>query len=241
MNHLKALSLSQLTTSELLSGSKNIVAITESLMATDPYISRQVGGLNGAITSLADIDNEERTNEHTQAIRTLDAEVDILLPLIEDDLKGTIKKAVFNPDSALSAEALLLLFNKRDRTKLIYGSYVDQGREINALFAELFAPEYATHLSIAGIEPMTSKLNSTYSQLQGLLNERLNQGNFETTQKEQKRVLRYRLDKLLSYLEANVHDNIDGFSVIETPVNELITDIMADYRARQTRKENSAQ
>ncbi len=241
MNIVKPISLSQITTSELLKGGKSLLSITESLTLTYTFVARQRAGIEDAIAKLAMVDNEERTHENTPEIRQLDGSVDMLIPLIEDDLQGTVKKAAFMPDAADSAKKILELYAKRNRKKLIYGSYTDQGREADALFSELFSDEFTDHRNIAGISAMADKLLADYTELQKLLNERLNQGNFATTQKEQKGLLRYRMDKLLSHIDVNIFDEVEGFPAIETPVNELITEIMSEYKARITRKENKAQ
>ncbi len=241
MNNVKPISLSQYTTSELLKSGKSLNSITESLTLTHEFVARQRAGIAEAIAKLAQVDNEERTQEHTEEIQSLDASVDMLVPLIEDDLQGTINKAAFRPGPAKSAAAILPLFAKRDRKKMIHGGYADQGRELGALFSELFSEPFAEHLKVSAIAPMAEKLRSDFNQLQLLLNDRLSKGNFETTQKEQKIALRYRMENLLSHIDVNILDGVEGFAEIQTPVNELITSSMADYKARITRKENRDQ
>ncbi len=233
--------MSQLTTSELLKSGKTLVSITQPLVPTHPFIDRQTVGINDAITNLTNVDNEVRAHEETEEIRRLDGSVDMLIPLIEDDLRGSVKKAAFARAASESAEIILNLFAKRDRQKLIYGSYADQGREADALFAELFSPEYTEHLEKSNIKDMADALLRDYTELQKLLKQRLNEGNYTTTQKEEKTKLRYRMDKLLSHIDANILDNVDGFAAIETPVNEMVTEIMSDYKKRVTRKANLAQ
>ncbi len=184
-----------------------------------PFVVRQRDGIADAIAKLAQVDNEERTQEHTEEIQSLDASVDMLVPLIEDDLKGTVRKAAFKPAPAKSAKAILGLFAKRDRKKMIYGSYADQGRELGAIFAELFSEPFAEHLNISGIAPMAEKLLADYTELHKLLDDRHNKGNFSTTLKEQKQVLRYRMDKLLSHIDVNIFDEVEGCAALETMMN----------------------
>ncbi len=239
MNTIKPISISQLNTDELIKTGRSITTLTNSLREAYPFVDRHITAIKVSLGDIATIDGTEQKKESTKSVQYLDERLDKLLPLIESDLEGSVAKKEFFPTKATAAEAILALFQKRDRKKLFFGSYVAQGREMEALKKELYSSEYEPHIENSGIADLFEALLDTYSDLTYSLNERLNEGNLSTTLKEQKGILRYRLDKLISYIDVNILDNIDGFSVVQTPINELVTEIMSDYKARMTRKEHS--
>lgn len=91
---------------------------------------------------------------------------------------------------------------------------------------------------VSGTAPMWSALDSLNNSLREQLELRLNEGNLPTTTREQRKILTYRINNLLTYIGSNITDGIDGFSDVQTPINELITDVMSVMRSRRTRKAN---
>ncbi len=238
MNSLKQISLSRLNTEELLKTARSISAITKSILEQSNYIARNCFIVNQTLQNVAVIDSTEQKKESTKGIQELDTRFDNLLLVIEDDLKSSVRKHEFYPTKAAAAEDLIALFAKRDRNKLFFGSYGAQGREMEALKKELYAPEYDQRRADSGIGDLFDALLVTFDELSTLLNIRLNEGNLKMTLRDAKTILRYRLEAMLSYIDVNITDNATGFKALETPLNELITEVMADYKKRVTRKEN---
>jgi len=240
MEVIPKLSLSQFTVSELLKTAKSSLTITEPLLETYPIITRQVDPISASVMRVTDIDNSEQKSDRTEVIQELDGTVDELIPLCVADLKSNIKKRRYNPVCADSSELVLNMFDKRDHHQLYYGGYSNQGRELSALIAELFAPENDEHRENSGIADLLNHLKESYEALQTELEARLNEGNLDSTLKEEKQILRYRLEKLFHVIDVNIVDAVDGFPEIHTPISELITSVMGEYRARVTRKANKS-
>ncbi len=237
MNAIKTISLSRLTVNELSRTGTSLTSITESLM-TDAYIARQVHEITGSLSTVRKIKSTDLASGFTDGIHDTDHDVDELLPMIEDDLKSSVNKKRFFKAKGESAERILKLIALRDRKKLFYGGYTDQGEEIRTLFSDLFSPEYDAHREASGAAPLFDTLKERFTTLSELLQARLDEDSMPSTQREQKRILRYRIEKLISYIDTNIVDKVEGFEAIHTPLNELITDVMGEYKARVTRKEN---
>ncbi|MGM0443694.1 MAG: hypothetical protein ACQEQV_05850 [Fibrobacterota bacterium] len=238
MNHLKEIALSRLTTGEVRQTASRMISVVDPLMS-DAYVARQTQAVQDALDMLIRIDNTPAGSDLTDAIHRADDEVDRLLPLIESHLENSAGMGEFMPQQGDAAQVLLQLFEKRDRRKMIYGSYNDQSNEVESLFAELFADEYAQERTDSGIEALLTRLKASYEERNRLLEARLREDDIPTTTREQKQIIRYRLDALLHFLDTNIVDEIEGYPALAAPINELITDIMAQYRARLTRLENS--
>ncbi len=238
MNTIQSISLSQFQTSELIQTGTSSLFIAQPLAETHPHIARQTMAIKTALDTLIEIDNTSQKSEHSAPIKELDNNVDELLPLIVSDLESNVKKKRFYRVRAESSEVILNLFAKRDRQKLYYGGYTSQGREISALFSELFSPEFEMHRANSGIGDLFDALKENFDELTIKLDARLHEGNLITSTKEAKGMLRYRLETLFTYVDANILDKVDGFESLETPMNELVSRMMSEYRARITRKEN---
>lgn len=240
MEVISPISLSCLNVKELSRTGNTLISILEPLMV-DEYIARQVHQISEAMNILMEIKSTPQGSELTDEIHEVDHDVDELLPICEDDLKSSISKKRFFPAKGEAAERLLKLFDMRDRRTLMHGGYTDQGNEIRILFKDLFSPEYDADRLASEASPIFDTLKERFEKLSELLEARLNEGNLPSTQKEQKGILRYRIETLLTYLDSNIYDEITGFDAVSTPVNELVKDIMAEYKARITRKMNQAQ
>ncbi len=240
MSIIQQISLSQFTTKELQKTATVLPSIVNELAETHPYIARNVSHISNAVDILVDIDNTIRGSELSDVIDSDDDELDSLLPLCKDHLETAVKSIKYYPLPAAASVELLKLWNKRDQKELVHGGYSSQGKEVTALLKDIFHPSQDENRAASGVEPMLLDVKASFESLQKNLEARLNEGNFPSTQKEQKKILRYRLDLLLSYIDGNVTDGINEFEAVKTPVNELITEMMSEYRSRVTRKANKS-
>ncbi len=238
-NVIESLSVSRLTTSELIDTSSQLISITQTLAEQHAFIARQSSALDLSIGALVDIERTPLGSDRTEMINSDDAQQDMLVALIEDHLEAGAKTEAFFPEKASACKVLLSFYGNRDRETLMRGSLRDQGVEMRALLADLLDPSQDENRTASGCEPMIQKLNEVFLSLQKNREARNNEGNLPTSTTEQKRILRYRIDKLLSFIDVNIIDGIEGFDTVKTPVNELITEVMSEYRARVTRKANA--
>lgn len=241
MNTTTPIALTMLNANLLGRTSTSLVSIVNSLATDHPFIARQVQGITTAQETIHGLKSTTQESEHTVEIHEIDAEIDAVLPVIEDDLESSSNKKMFFRAKGESAEKLLDLWKLRDRRKLIYGGYADQGEEIRILLKDVFDPAMDADRTASGSEPLFIYLKEKFARLNELLELRLTRGNSETTQREQRKIMHYRIDKLIAYIDANILDNVEGFADIQTPINELFTEVMAQYKAEKTRKENAVQ
>lgn len=240
MSSINPISLSQLSTKELQKTATVLPSILEQLAEKHAYIARNVSCINEAVDILVDIDNTPRGSELSEIIEADDGMLDAVLPLCKDHLESAAKLIKYYPVQGEASQELLKLWEKRDQKALLHGGYTAQGKEMTALLKDIFDPSQDENRAASGAEPMLNDAKNYYESLQRNLEARLNEEKLPSTQKEQKKILRYRLDLLLSYIEGNVTDGIKDFESIKTPVNELITEVMSEYRSRVTRKANKS-
>jgi len=238
MNVIEPLSLSKLPTGLLQNASTRLVSIVEPLEPNHPVIARQSSEIKSAAGMLVEIDRTPRASDVTGTINADDGDIDSLLPMIINNLESSIEMKQFNKEKGEAAETQLKLIDQRDRKALLHGGFVDQGKELTSLLADILDPSNDESRIASGIDQMVQLVNTKFESLQINLERRLNEGNLKSTTTEQKKILRYRMDRLLAYIDVNVVDNVEGFEAVKTPVNELITEIMGLYRAKVTRKEN---
>lgn len=237
MNEIEELRMSLLSTNELSKTGESLVSITKPLHG-DVYVDRQNTKITESVDILTTIPSTPQGSDLTESINGVDNEIDRLLPLLENTLKANVEQYAFFQEKAQASSQLLKVFGLCDRKKLLYGGYADQGAEIAKLFKHILTDELATIRETSGTAPIWMALEKWNEKLKELLELRLNEGKLPTTTKDQRRKLKFRINNLLTYLNANIVDGVEGFDVVQTPVNELITDVMSAVRARKTRKSN---
>jgi len=230
--------LTRLDPDSLAQAGESLCSIVSDLK-TESFVTRQTAAIHGALGLPRVISNTVRTSDKTETIGALDDEIDELLLVFISNLESAIKNTRFEPKKAEAAKPLLAIVQKRNRQNLIHGGYIPQGEEIRTLFDDILKPELKELRETAGVEPVLAIIKNNFDQLSTLLDARAGEGNLPTTQKEQRRILRYRIDKLLSFLDANITDNVDGYAPLKDKVNGFITDLMAKVDAAKTRKESA--
>ncbi|MGM0462240.1 MAG: hypothetical protein ACQEQ4_07465 [Fibrobacterota bacterium] len=238
MKTVPSLSVSRLNAGELNQTTSALTSILAPVRS-DLFVDRQLQAIEEADQILAQVESTPRGSELTEEINRIDGSIDELLPMIESDLELSVAKAEFFPQQADAAEVLLNLFELRNRKDLIHGGYADQGHQIRRLLADLFAPENEAHRTASGAEPLLNRLKKEFEHLQDLLEARRNEDELPSTQRRQRRILRSRLQFLIPYVEANIMDGTEGFAEVHVPLSDLFTDVMSQYRARRTRRENA--
>ncbi len=236
MHAIKSIPLSKLTPKELDFTAKLLITMVQSFVPDHPFIARQVHCLELSLQALQKVYGMSRKSEYTKIIKQHDSEIDAVLPLIMHTLENNIKAENYFPHKANASKDLLELFRIRNRRQLFHGGYTAQASEMGSLLKGLLHPSQDQNRVESGVEVMVIHLKDNFKALQEAQTARLKEENYPTTQKEQGEILCFRLQNLLTYINANVVDEVDRFDTLKIPVNELITDIVSRVRARQTRK-----
>ncbi len=234
MNTLDRISYSRLSGSQLERMATTALSLLASL--DDPYIARQHAALVAALGMHREIRGSSAQSQYTPQINAADDMVDQLVPMLEETLKTAVSQRMFMAERAASAELLIGVMQQCDRQKLLYGGYSDQGAELAVLFQKLFAPENDSHLLTAGVMPICTALKKHAEELQALREARLSEESIGTTTREQRAIIRYRLEVLFTYVDSNIADEVAEFIALALPFGELISEVMTEYKASVTRK-----
>lgn len=238
MNRLKPLSLSQLTVSQLRNIAIQTMLITKTLVETDPHIKKQHEVMTKSSDTIDQIYTHSKVNEKTEELDQADNVQDDVLTGIRDYAKGLISLKRFNTDTAEAAEKIVNHMESYG-PELFYGGYKKQSDLVPTFVKAMRNEEFAPLVETAGISHLIDGLDISSKRVIELYQEKLQASTKpDSTLTEEKKVLRYRINGLLTYLDLNITDGVEAFVPMETPLNELITDAMTEIRAKQTRKES---
>lgn len=237
MSAIEDLSLSQMTTNELSTTGSSLVTIITPLR-DDTFIDRVATRIMTTVEQYSMIPGTPQAKEDSSNIQGMDAEIDRILPMLETTLKANVEQFAYFREKALASKELLKGFELCDRRELMYGNYANQEAQLNKLFSHVLADSMTANREASGTAPIWTALKKWNDKLRELLVKRLNSGKLEVTSKDVRRELKYRIEGMLSYLEMNITDEIEGFPAVQDSVNELIAEVMGKVRARKTRKEN---
>ncbi len=234
MNTIVPIAISQLSHGEMHRTVSTLPSILDAL--SDEHIQRQLLPIGQASSILLDIMQAPKGSDVTDDIHATNDELDGLIPVIISALENAVDQKAFFVEKGEAAQQVLDRIELCDRRKLQHGGYGDQLAQLETLLEDLLAESFAATLATADITPLVQHLNGLRTKLQTLLTARLQEGKATTTQTEQRKIINYRLDKLIAYLDTNIADDVDGFAAVKEPVNELFTEVMGSYRARVARK-----
>lgn len=238
MSSLKALPSSRLSTSQLKNVAIQTMKLTESLLESDDFIQDQHTAMNASIVDMDQIHAYSQVNSKTKDLAQANVVLDDCLTGTRDYLKGAIALRRFDCIKADAAENILHHMESYGRG-LIYGGYNEQADLVPAFIKsvkELYAEDLETAVAAHLIEGTKMAIESVIK----MYGEKLeSQEKPDTTMGKIKKELRYRIDGLLSNLDRRITDKKEGYVTLQEPINELITEVMTQVRAQQTRKENS--
>lgn len=234
---IKDPALSKLSTPELRTLADGTITTLSPFAASHPLIDRSLEVVKGSLSAITNINNTPQGSDITEEIRTVDGDMDASLRLAREVMQANVNMAAYNPAKAAASEKLLSVMSKRS-SALFSGGYVEQGAEVTDFLSDVFTDELADTREDSGVAPILETIKDQFSQLKELLAARAAEDTAPTTVKEQKQIIRYRLEKLYHYVDINCVDEIDGFTEVITPLNDIITSVMSQYRARETRRQN---
>lgn len=241
MKQLKQLSHSQLNTQELQFFALQAMGLIAPHLENSPFAFRQHGKLLSATNNVEALTGLSRKSDSVASVGEADDVQDTILIAIRETCKAKISTAMFNANAAEAAEDILDIMGEYGRD-LIYGNYEQQSVAIPSFSAKMKVPANAEKAQKAGVKTYLDALDPAHAEFQNLLNIKLTGTETPaTTVTDEKKVIRYRVDSLLSYLDVQIADGIEPYTALKEPMNILITDVMSRMKTRLTRKENSAQ
>ncbi len=240
MKCLKPLSQSMLTTGQLHYFALQAMGIIDPLVESDDFVKKQNTALKVAVEKMEKILSHSRINEKTEEHATADELMDKILIGLRDFLQGLLSLRIFDTGKADAAEKVLNQMEELGHD-LIHGGYEKQLPLVNTFINSMATAPFQVYVEAAGVAHLIEALKNSYEKVQKLSQEKMEASEKpDSTMADEKKELRYRIDGLLSYMDRNLHDGVAEFSPIELKMNQLISDVMGQLRANQTRKQNSA-
>lgn len=240
MNILNDVSLTRLDTAELRTLADGVVSALAPLAATDSHIRRNIDATVIAQKTMSVISAIPMGSTITGEIKQTDDEMDTHLRLTRSMLELNSSMAQYDAAKAQASAHLLAIITKRPKS-LFDGNYKEQPVEVSDFLDEIMVPELMQARMISGVEPLLQTVRQKLVHLKELFAARGSEESAPSTVLDQKKILRYRLNALLTYTDSNLTDNVELFAPIAGKLNDLIGSVMATFRARETRKETAAE
>ncbi len=240
MKQLKQLSHSRLTTSQLQFFSLQSMGLIAPLLKKSDFLSRQHDELKGSTDAIESLSGISRKQDITEDLSGSDTLQDQILIAIRDTCKAKAATEWFNKAGAEAGVVVLTIMNEYGKD-LIYGNYEQQSVAIPSFIAKMALIENVEFAQKSGIANFLTALTPAHASFVDLYNQKLTETAVPmTTILKEKKNLRYRIDGLLTYLDIQIADGVEEFTDVKAPMNLLITEMMSQVRANQTRSENSA-
>lgn len=204
-------------------------------------MDRQVTALTEHTDDVEMLTGLSRKNDATLTLNSADDIQDSILIGVRETCKAKVATHHFNADAPERAEKVLAVMEEYGKP-LIYGTFDEQCTAIPSFLAKMALPENVQNSDAAGVTDYIIALKPAHDEFCKILNEKIT-----NTQKpmvkltDVKKDMRYRLEGLLTYIDIQISDELPAFCELKTPVNLLITDVMAQLRTRVTlAKKNEA-
>ncbi|MCP4298879.1 MAG: hypothetical protein GY786_25140 [Proteobacteria bacterium] len=234
MKQLKAISLSQLSTTELQFFTLQLMGLIEPLSAHNNFCARQFSELKDGTVTVESLTGLSKKNDATLTVNSADDIQDGILVGVRDTCKGKVATRHFDGEAADDAVEILDIMAEYGKP-LIYGNYDEQCVAIPSFLTKMALPENVARAERTGVKLFIDALAPAHSEFVNLLNETLTNTNKPVTKlTDAKKEIRYRLDGLLGYIDLQISDEIELFGDLKVPMNLLITDVMAQMRTRIT-------
>lgn len=236
MNKLQKLHFAQLTHAELIHLSNNFLTTLAPLAKQCTFTQRNCRAIQQIRETIYRIETCAPPSEHSEEKRIIAAQIDKLLVTCRDTLRSNAQLETFMPAKAAASAVLYTTFQKRP-SSLYHGGYVNQEEEIAKLLEELFDPIHDQNRAESGISLIFNTLRDTYDELLRITMEKVDKEKPASTITEQLALLRYRMEKLHSFIDGNCYDGIPAYVALEGPLNEYIAEAMKSCRSRKRQSE----
>lgn len=235
MNKLQKIPFTQLTRNELITLCGHFVSTLKPLYEVCPFTKRNCQAIEHTIQSIDTIEGYRHPAELIEEKRIIDAQMDKLLITCRDSLRSNAQLEAFMPEKAAASAVLYNIFEKRPNT-LYHGGYAAQEGEVQKLFAELFDPINDENREQSGISLIFNTLRDTFDALLQTKVDPLSREKPSATINDQLALLRYRLEKLHSFIDGNCFDEIPEYLALESTLNATIQLTMTGHHSHKARK-----
>jgi hypothetical protein len=231
---------SLLSPEELHTGTSRMVNVVEAEVTDDEYINELLPPLKEKNDELADYIGKDSSSEYTDLLSKQDEVRDKLYTGFRDYCISFC-----NSYDASKAEAGILLnhiFHERGFSLQNYG-YASQTSSLIVLFKDLDEEKASNAIATLDGTEWYNKLKEEQAKFEQIYQEKVDNESVKQTPqiKAIKKELSKLLNSLLTYIDQKSVFNPEKFGPLVDKLDEIITDIVAIARARQTRKENASE
>ena len=233
---LKELSITYLSSSELLTTSERINVIISEALSEQPFVTRISGVMKTDIGKLQESMGKDKSSVYTGKMAGKDAERDAAFLALRDFAKANANRS----DNQVSTAANVIINRIKKHGWTLYSlGYSDQTANLNLLFEDLDAPDAVSAMQVIGADSWYADLKNAQAEFENTYKEKVSSEAQEDylRLREAFTVLGRHLNVLLDTIgllqELDETGNID---TVVQQINEVITDVMTTARARRTRQ-----
>ncbi len=241
MKQLKQLSHSRLTTTQLQFFSLKAMGLIAPLLEKSPFLTRQHSELKDSTDAIESLTGVSRKKDITEELALADDDQDSILTAIRETCKAKVAASFFDKEGAEAGGRVLDVMDDFGKG-LIYGSYEKQASTIPAFITRMAEPQNSEDAQGADVLSFITALEPAHSKFKELYNQKLKESVAPITSvKKESQKIRYRLDALLPFIDAQITDSVEEFTALKGPMNQLISEVMSQVRARKTRSDITAE
>ncbi len=226
-----------LTNEELTVLATRIMTEVRNNLEGDSFLEDQCTVAEKKVDQIGKLKGRSKKNTYTKLIRKDDKSRDAIYDAIIRTITNDIAMAEFEPEQAKKAIKIQdILDLNLVNTK---AGYTAETAQMNTLIGAVKEPGNVPFITGSSVEVYFKRLESIQQHFEALQDQKNSLeavalvGEVKTEVKE----LVYRLDALLSYLDVKARD-YDTFEEVAKKVGEIISEIVAVAKARETRKQS---
>jgi hypothetical protein len=236
--HLDTFSYSLCDNYQLHAGANLMVEVIKRHVQDDPFVDRQIAGMQSETDQIEDYMGTDSRSPMTPEMRQSREQTVKALQLLHGTLEG-MRKVALEPLKQQAAVPLLAILalagpnlGRKANERLSTGLVV--------ILKELKSPQAVQNIQVTGVGGMVADLEAKYAgfkashQQKVIVDAQLVNPSLTPARAD----LGYRLNALLTHIDANHTDGIGGGAELIKELNEVIGEIMAKVHARLSRREN---
>ena len=234
---MKKLPFSLLSSNELFTTSSRINEACKLSLSSDIYVSNLCSSIDQGNNDLSKGLGKSLNSDFTPLLLVQDQVRDNTFIGLRDFFTSYSHSS--DPAKATAGRNLTAIFENIGNSAYRLG-YVVETSKINSLIANLSVPAAVKDMECVGATEWFAQLKTSQSEFEKIYNAKIvteSAIDYPLVKDARERISRY-LKGLMNYIEINTDLDEAKFGSTNEKINEIITEIVAIIRARETRSEN---
>ena len=234
---MKKLPFSLLSSNELFTTSSRINEACKLSLSSDIYVSNLCSSIDQGNNDLSKGLGKSLNSDFTPLLLVQDQVRDNAFIGLRDFFTSYSHSS--DPAKAAAGRNLTAIFENIGNSAYRLG-YVVETSKINSLIANLSVPAAVKDMECVGATEWFAQLKTSQSEFEKIYNAKIvteSAIDYPLVKDARERISRY-LKGLMNYIEINTDLDEAKFGSTNEKINEIITEIVAIIRARETRSEN---